>query len=217
MIPRPEHEITGGDDDLLAPPHSADQHLGTEFGLQLLQNHPIQGRTRRQGYLRHFQPSLGEQLQLGGTGETQHPSAAVRRLQLRVNSHGKPQLLPQKQHLLEVVRIAHPGNDMPGAVFPGHDAAQNVEFIRGCQRHEQLRPGNARLLLHLQGSAGSADAQHIVPAGHALHDLRVVIHHGDFMTFLGQILCHCAAHLADTNHYDPHSSSLPFRVFACSL
>ena len=130
MVPRFQHEIAGGDDDFLVPLHRAHQHLGAKLGLQVLQRHPIQRGFLGQCDLRHFQPSLGKQLQFGGAGEAEHPAYGIRRLHFRVDSHGKSQLLPQKQHLLEIVRVAHPGNDVLGAVFPGHDAAQNVEFIR---------------------------------------------------------------------------------------
>ena len=128
---------------------------------------------------------------------------------LGVDDHIEPDLTAQDRRIAEVFRIAHAGDRVLCAKLFRHQAADEVHLIVFRNGDEKIRLAHARLQQNADGRAVAVDAHDIQRAVGTAQVGDLVVHKGDVVPFLCQLLGDGIAHLAAAYNNDLHVSSSP--------
>ena len=132
-------------------------------------------------------------------------------LQLRIDDHGKTQLLAQVRQLLAVVGIAHARDGRQiAARLLGDRAAQQVQLVRARHRNDEVGLLQPRLFKHAQARAVAADAHHVEDLGRIADDALARVHHGNIMSLADEPLGQRMPHLAAADDDDVQAGRLLF-------
>ena len=203
-VPRGKGQPRVGDVGFLPAFHRADQHVTAQFGDHFTHRKPDQrtffGNTEFQQL---YQPPA-EGVDLDGGREAQYPRDFLCGCLLRIDDHGKPQLVLQKIHVRTVFRAAHPRNGAAIPRFFGNQTAQKIQLVRACYGDQQVGFGNAGFLLYRQCGTVAHHAQHVKTGGNLLHLVGRGVHHGDVVMVFAQLLGKALPDLAATHNYNIH-------------
>ena len=124
---------------------------------------------------------------------------------LRIHDDGKPQGLPQKFHLVQILGVPHPGDHVGRSQLPGRDAADHIGLVVLGGGQQQVRVGGPRLPQGLGIGGAALHADHIQRVGHVLDGIRIMVEDGDIVSLLRQKLGHRTAYLPRAGNDDLHS------------
>ncbi len=204
FIPRPEDEVTGGDDGPALPGHGADQHPDPDVPVQVRQGQAVQGGVGGEAVFHQLQPPLGKGLHLHGGGEAEHPGNLPGGGPLGVDGHGEAQLVPHKAELLFILGVADAGDGVLGPQLPGHQAGEDVQLVAGGGGDQELRLFHLRLFLHAVNRAVAADSHNVIDVDDVVDELGVLVHHGDVVPVGRELLGQGGAHLPSAHDDDFH-------------
>ena len=201
-----QFKVAGGDDGLPLAGHGADQHPHPQVPVEVGKAHAVQLAALPDTILHQLHAALGEGLQLDGVGEAQHTGDLAGGGLLRIDDHGKAQILPHEAQLLFILRVADTGDGMAHAQLLGHQARHNVDLIAGGGGDQQVGLVRLRLLLHLIDGAVAADAHHIMDIDDVVNKVIVMVD-DRYLVFLGQLLRQRQAYFARAHDNDSHGAS----------
>ena len=81
---------------------------------------------------------------------------------LRIDGHGKAQLVPHQHQLLGIFGVAHPGNGVLCAQLFCHDAGEQVRLVPAGGGNKQMSVLHTRLFQHTDGRAVAVHHHHII-------------------------------------------------------
>ena len=204
-----QHRSAGGDDGLLAAGDRADQNFNADVAVQVAQLQTHQGVALVDAVLHQLKPLAAELLALDGAGETQHTGDLPRGGLLRVDDHGKAQLLAHKVELLFVLRVTDTRNSMRCTELFCYKAGQNIGLVAGGGGDEQVGAILKGVLLDVVAAAVARHTADIVDVYEALDQVRILVDNDNIVLFRRELFRQDAPDLARAYNHDSHSVS-PF-------
>ena len=193
---------------MVLPLDHADQKVPSHLSAGIDDLFPVPGRALGNPEADHVHLALGKGIHLHGGRDLKQPGNVRRRGQLRIDGHGKPQLLLDEADLFIITGVAHPCDGLAVSRLSGDQAAQQIYLVLVGNGDQKIRFLHARLLLHPVAGGIAVDAHHIQEISHHPNLLLVRVDDRNLVSFLIELLGQNIAHLAAACDNDPHRSVL---------
>ena len=143
-----------------------------------------------------LRPASCKGFHTGCQRETKQPKDLQSRCQLRVNDHGKTQLILVKMILPCIIHVPDTGNGMLGSHHMGCHTAQYIQFIGLRHGNPDICLACGKLLQCGIGSAITFKADNIKAVAQTLYHIRVSVDQGQFISIPGKLSGKRTANLA---------------------
>ena len=157
----------------------------------------------------HVDASPGKGLHGEGGGEAEDPRDLLCGSQVGVDDHVQPDLPLEHIRVPAVVGVADAGDGVLCAETLGDQRADEVRLVHAGDGDDKIGISCARLQQNTDGRAVAVDAHDVQRAVSAAQVGDLVVHKGDVVPFLCQLLGDGIAHLAAAYNNDLHVSSSP--------
>ena len=195
------------DQGLVAALHHTDQDLGAKALRALPQAKAVEGAALRDAAVDDLGAALGKGFDPDSAGEAQDARDFLGALVFGVDYPGDAESLPQKFHLRQILRVAHPGDDVLGAETARGQRADHVGLVALGHGHEDIGPGRAAFAQRV-GIGGAAEhADHVLLVGYGFDGLAVPVDQRDIVALGLQALGDARTHHARAGYDDFQGSS----------